>query len=163
MAFTSGIDGLSRRLAQVTVGLLILMMVLITLEVTVRLFGLTTRIADEFAGYIMVALSFFAAAEMARREGHIRVTVLTDRLRPRTTQRVLKQLGYVLALALVMLLCWASLQLTVASFQSGALTIGVYQIPRYVPQAAVPIGLSFFMLQLASQLVKSIGTLKHDD
>lgn len=140
-------------MAQLATGVLILMMILITVEVCLRLFGRSIRIADEFSGYMMVALSFWAAAEVVRVQGHINITVLTELL-PAKLQSVLNGLNYVAAFVLVTMLLWAAWRLTLSSFRTGALTMGVYQIPRYVPQVVIPVGLFVLLLQIANQIVR---------
>jgi len=153
------IDKSSVIMSRVTAVMLVFMMVLITTEVVFRLFGMSTRVADEFSGYLMVILTFWGTAEVARRERHIRVTVFTDRMNSRV-QRLLARLSNVLGFVLLALLLYAASQLWLGSFQSGAITTGVFQIKRYIPQAAIPIGLLFAALQLANQIIKSFRTAK---
>lgn len=155
----SAIDKSSIIMSRVTAVMLVFMMALITTEVIFRLFGLSTRVADEFSGYLMVILTFWGTAEVARRERHIRVTVLTERMSARV-QRWLARLCNVLGLILLALLLYAAGLLAMGSFNSGAITTGVFQIKRYIPQAAIPIGLFFATLQLANQIVKSFRKAK---
>lgn len=153
------VDKSSAILARVTAGMLVVMMLLITTEVLARLLGTSTRVADEFSGYLMVILTFWGTAEVARRERHIRVTVFADRMSP-GVQRLLARLSNVLGFVLLAMLLYAASQLALGSFQSGAITTGVFQIKRYIPQSAIPIGLLFAALQLANQTVKAFRTAK---
>jgi len=156
---SSLIDKSSSILARITAGMIVVMMLLITTEVIARLLGTSTRVADEFSGYLMVIMSFWGAAEVVRTRRHIRVTVFTDRLSP-ATRAVLDIANHVLTFALVALLLWAAGQLTLVSFSSGAITTGVYQIKKFIPQAAIPIGLLFLTLQVANEIPKLLRARK---
>lgn len=153
------IDRFSQVLARVTAGMLIVMMLLITTEVVARLLDTSTRVADEFSGYLMVVLSFWGAAEVVRARRHIRVTAFTDHLSLRV-QSVLDIANHALAFILVAVLLWAATQLVLTSLSSGAITTGVYQIKRWVPQAAIPIGLLFLTLQIGSEIPKLLRARK---
>src|SRR3546814_12850629 len=54
--------------------------VLVLAQVVGRLMGVAVPSADEFAGYCMSASAFLALGYALRHNGHIRVTLLLDRL-----------------------------------------------------------------------------------
>lgn len=147
------IDRLSLGAAQATVVVLIMMMVLITVEVVVRLFGISTRVSDEYSGYMLVAISFWAAAAALKARKHIRITVLTSRLNPKI-QSVLYKANFIVAFALIVLLLWTATKLALGSYERGMVAMGTYQIPVFIPQLAIPIGLFFLVLQIASDSFK---------
>jgi len=158
---TSLIDRLSLGAAQATVVILIIMMLFISVEVLIRAFGTSTRIAHEYSGYLLVAISFWAAAEVLRIRKHIRITVLTGRLNSKI-QSILDKVNYIIALILVFFLLWAASRLVVGSYGTGMLSMGVYQIPIFIPQLAIPIGLFFFLLQIAADLFKMFRLPKNE-
>ena len=147
------IDRLSLGAAQATVVVLIIMMLLITVEVFIRIFDISTRVADEYAGYLLVAMSFWAAAEALKAGKHIKITVLTSRLNPKI-QSVLYKANYIIAFTLIVLLLWTATNLVIGSYETGMLSMGTYQIPVFIPQLAIPIGLLFFVLQIAGDSFK---------
>jgi len=118
-----------------------------------RAFGMSTRVADEFSGYLLVAMSFWAVAEALKAGRHIKITVLTEHLNPKI-QSVLDKANYIITFVLTSLLLWAATKLVIGSYETGMLSMGIYQIPVFIPQLAIPIGLFFFVLQMAGDLFK---------
>lgn len=157
------IDELSLGAARAAVVILIIMMLLISVEVFIRKsFGMSTRLAHEYSGYLLVALSFWAAAEVLNRGRHIRITTLIDHFNQKF-QSFLCRANYVVAFAFITILFWATTRLVIHSYQTGMLTMGVYQIPIFIPQLAIPIGLFFFMVQIAANLFKMFRPPKKND
>ncbi len=125
-----------------------LMMGLIVLEVCLReIAGTSTKVAHEFSGYMLVAVAVWSAAEVMSSDKHINVSVVTDRLRP-APKDILRRMSHVLTLVLTALLLIASAGLVLHSIRTGTVTGGLYQIPAFIPQLAIPIGFFFLLLQL---------------
>ena len=146
------VDEASLRMAQVAVVALVTIMVLVTVEVLLRkLLGISTRIAHQFSAYLIVALLFFGIAETLRVGKHLRVTVLFDRLHPKI-RSVLYKASLLIAIVFILFLLWAATGLVVTSYGRGAMTEGLVRIPEFIPELFIPIGLFFFVLQLAAQI-----------
>jgi len=142
------VDRLSTWVSRASAVVLILIMGLIVFEVFLReVAGTSTKVAHEFSGYMLVAVAVWSAAEVMSIDKHINVTVVTDQLRPRT-QGALRRAGHVLTLALVAILFIASVGLVLHSIRTGTVTGGLYQIPVFIPQLAIPVGLFSLLLQL---------------
>ncbi len=128
--------------------MLMLMMGLIVFEVCLReIGGTSTKIAHDFSGYMLVAVALWSAAEVMASGKHINVTVVADRLRPRV-RGALWRVSHVLSLVLSAVLFYSSALLVWKSLVNGTVTGGLYQIPVFIPQLAIPIGFFFLMLQL---------------
>lgn len=141
-------------MARVAVVALIAMMMLITVEVSIRKsFGISTKIAHDFAGYLLVALIFFGAAQALTVGKHLRVTVLFDRLNQKI-QSVLFKASYVIGIVFVLILLWAATGLVVKSYGMGRMTYTLVSIPEFIPELLMPIGLFFFVLQLAANIFR---------
>jgi len=148
------IDKSSLGLAQVAVVALVIMMVLITVEVFMRkFFGTSTKIAHDFSAFLLVAVLFLGAAETLRVGKHLRVTVLYDRWNPKI-RPVFYKAALIIAIIFVSSLLWAATGLVVTSCGRGAMTEGLVRIPEFIPQLLIPIGLFFFVLQLAAQILR---------
>jgi len=142
------VDRLSTWVSRASAVVLILMMGLIVLEVCLReIAGTSTKVAHEFSGYMLVAVAVWSAAEVMAGDKHINVTVVTERLRPRA-RGFLQRISHVLTLLLVAILFVASAGLVLHSIRTGTVTGGLYQIPAFIPQLAIPVGLFFLLLQL---------------
>lgn len=144
----SWVSRLSFAAGQISIAAIILMMGLISIEVFIRKsFGLSTRVAHDVSGYLLVAVTFLGAAETLRRGRHLRVTILFDRLGPKL-RFVLDIVNVTIAIAFVSLLLWTTGGMVMDSFVRGNLTDGVIQFPEYVPQALMPLGLAILLAQL---------------
>ena len=150
----SVIDKTSLNLARVALVALIFMMVLVTIEVLIRKFlGVSTKIDHDFAGYSLVALIFFGAAETLRVGKHLRVTIVYDRFGPKT-KAIVEKVSYLIGITFITLLFWASTTLVINSYEKGSLTESVVQIPEFIPELLIPVGLFFFLLQLLVQFFR---------
>lgn len=150
------VDKLSWGAAQVAVAALIAMTLLITFEVIVRKsFDISTKIAHDFSGYLLVVLTFFGAAITLKAGRHLRVTVLFARLNQRI-QSILYKIYLIIGISFVLVLLWASSEFVMNAYTKGWLTESVIAIPEFIPEAFIPLGLLFFVLQLVAQLCKRI-------
>ncbi len=150
----SVIDKTSLNMARVALVALIFMMVLVTIEVLIRKFlGVSTKIAHDFAGYSLVALIFFGAAGTLRVGKHLRVTIVYDRFGSRT-KAIVEKASYLVGITFITLLFWASITLVINSYEKGSLTESVVQIPEFIPELFIPVGLFFFLLQLLVQFFR---------
>lgn len=155
VAASRRIDAISRMAARAAAAILLGMMLLIVLEVTLREgFSSSTRFAHEYSGYLLIAIALWATADVLAANKHIRVSVVTDRLSPRT-QLQLERISYLLGLVLVVIVLQASTNLVITSIKTGMLTMGVYQIPVFLPQLAIPVGFLFLLLQMAVCTVRA--------
>jgi C4-dicarboxylate transporter DctQ subunit len=128
--------------------MIVAMAVLMNVEITSRtLFGVSTQIADEYAGY------FFTAATMAcflpaLREGRfLRVEGLVARL-PLRIRSVTEICAAIVGAATCAVLASATYDLTAASIAFGTRSLQASQTPLAIPQATMPIG--FAILAIAS-------------
>ena len=150
----SFIDKTSLNLARVALAALISMMALVTIEVLIRkLFGISTKIAHDFAGFFLVALIFLGAAETLRVGKHLRVSILRDRFSQKIKPAV-EKLSYVICIIFVSILLWASITLVVNSYEKGSLTESVVQVPEFIPELIIPVGLFSLILQLLAQFYR---------
>lgn len=148
------VDKLPLGAAQVAVAALIIMTLLITFEVIIRKsFGISTKIAHDFSGYLLVILTFFGAAITLRADRHLRVTVLFSRLNQKI-QSILYKIYLIISIGFVLVLLWASTEFVINAYTKGWMTESVIAIPEFIPEAFIPLGLLFFVLQLVAQLRK---------
>ena len=145
-----GFDRIWNRIAGtgvVVAGVAVLLMVaLVTVEVISRYFlRRSTLIADEYAGYLLVVVTFGGLAYTLRTEGHIRVDFVTNRL-PAGVRRLLFGIGGVLGAIFVTILAWQSWQLVQTSIGNSERALTVIRTPLWIPQLVIPIGLVLFLI-----------------
>jgi len=134
----------------------VIMVVLIVVEVVGRsVFSHSTLLADEYSGYLLVAMAFLGLAYTAQGSAHIRADSLLRLLPPRV-QEWLIIIGLVLSLLFIIILtAQVAILINLAyTFQERAIT--VQRTPLFIPQLLMPIGLVLFGLNVAREIVKRV-------
>ena len=129
--------------------------------VTRYVFGKTLYIADEYSGYLMAMLTFLGLAYTLRERGHIRMMFLIHFLKGR--RRVLFNMvcmfvGFVFCIGLILFtgeFFWDSVVNRTQSMQ-------ITETYLAIPQAFMPIGSVFLLLQFLSEFLKGFALLKQD-
>jgi TRAP-type C4-dicarboxylate transport system permease small subunit len=132
------------------------MAALVTVEVLARSFAsVSTLVADEMAGYLLVVLAFFGLAETLRAGAFIRVEFV-DRWLGADARRRLEAVLFVVALAYTVLLAWEFWRLTMQSFRFGSTSLQVSRTPLWIPQACMAVGASILALQLVVETLRRL-------
>ena len=139
--------GAVRAVVNVAVVVLLVMMVaLILAQILGRyVFNFSIAWSEEVATFAQIWLVMLGAGVAMRRRQHVGIDMLVVRL-PFAVQRVAKTASLLLAV-------WFLLVVVVGSF--GMLGIGLIlkspalQVPMVLPYAALPIGMSYVLLELA--------------
>lgn len=108
--------------------------------------------AEEVMNFLMVAVVFFGAGAVAYDGTHINMEILIDRLPPpvRDAFKAFAQLAAI-AVAAVIVSLGVPIVVHLAQFNERSQAANV---PLFVPQAAVPIGLGLLALGAFARLVK---------
>ncbi|RED18401.1 TRAP transporter small permease [Pontivivens insulae] len=109
----------------------------------------------DFAGFALAAASFLALAHTLRRGGHIRVTLLTNRL-PHGARWAVELFVLALATALTAFATYYMWLLVAESLHYNDTSPGMIAIPLWIPQTPVALGLSLLTLALIHTLVESV-------
>jgi len=149
---------LSRKLslwgAFVASGLLIVLILLILLEIVLRyFFNTSTMRADEYSGYLYLALVCFGLGYTFLHDGHIRITVLTAKISSKSSSLVDIFTGLV-TLGLLGFILYRTVLLTWDSYQTGVVSEAVSATPLFIPQLALPLGFALFMLSVIAFIVQ---------
>lgn len=148
------IDKISARVVLVAIASLILMMVLITVEVVLRkFFSTSTKIAHDFSAHFYVAIVLFGLAETLAAGKHLRVTVFLDRFQ-RQVRSVINKINAIIGIILILLLLWFSTGFVISSYERGGMIGTIVEIPEFIPEMFIPVGLFFFTLQLFVHLIR---------
>jgi TRAP-type C4-dicarboxylate transport system permease small subunit len=109
---------------------------------------------DEVASFLQVLLIFGGAAYTFRVGGHVRVDLLTARLRPGA--RAWLRLGtLVLGVALLAVVIWVTTQSAVTAYRHGRVS-AVMLYPLWLPMAFIPAGLALMALAMLVALVRQV-------
>jgi TRAP-type C4-dicarboxylate transport system permease small subunit len=131
-------------------------------EIFIRsIFNKTLYITDEYSGYLMAMLTFFGLAYTLRERGHIRMMFAFHFLKDR--RRIVYNM---VCMAVGVLFCIGLILFTFEFFWDSVVnkTQSIQITASYlaIPQACMPIGSFFLMLQFLSEFLKCAATLRKD-
>lgn len=105
----------------------------------------------EISAFLLLGATFFGLAYTFWQGGHIRVTLIIQRL-PLWLQRWLDSLMVLIAIAITGFALWFSILLTLDSYDYGDLSIGMVPVPLWLPQMGMSLGLLWLFIALADAL-----------
>jgi TRAP-type transport system small permease protein len=137
--------------------LLLTLVVLILVEIVLRyFFNTSTMRADEYSGYLYLALVCFGFGYTFMRDGHIRITFLTAKVSSKTSTWIDIFAGIV-TLGVLIFAFYRTLLLSLDSFHTEVVSEGVSATPLYIPQMVLPIGFLLFIVALIAYIVGRLG------
>src|SRR5690606_25480031 len=98
-----------------------------------------TSWVTEYSGYLVVAITFLAAAFAQLRGSHVRVTVLIDMMGDVAKARLASATSWV-SLALMLLLAWKTAGFVYAEHVADTRNWSMLNTPMWVPMSVVAIG-----------------------
>lgn len=115
---------------------------------------------DEVAGWLLVACVMLAIPEVQRRNDHIGIDFLHQRLKGRPGARVVLGLGTLAVLVSSVVLVREGVTMVEFTRMLGILSNQIPDVPLWAVQAAVPLGFGLMALVAAFQLLcLSLGVL----
>lgn len=124
----------------------------VSLGVLSRLAGWDLPGTDAYAGYAIAAALFLALPQTLRRQEHIRVTLLLDRL-PARWRGALEWWSLAAGFALAAYLAFYAVRLVLVSHEMHDVSQGADATPLWMPQIAMALGCCGFALSMADALV----------
>jgi len=135
---------------------MIFITILIGLEVLLRsVFDTTTHISTEYSTYFFIALVSLGLAYTMREDGHIRITLLTGRLKGKA-RKIQEISTTVLALIISVFLFYHTVLMTYETYSLGMKADTVSETPLYIPQLAIPVGILLLIFQLIDRILEII-------
>ena len=142
----AAISGLSRGLGMAGV---LAMLIAVNIEVIGRsFFDHSTIWVTEVTTYLVVAITFLAAAFAVARDAHVRVDLLMNRLSPARRAVLVAALGWV-AVFLALVVFWKFAGFWAENRAAGTRSWSLLNTPLWMPQTAALIGLAALPLALA--------------
>ena len=135
---------------------LILIAALSLAQICGRLFGFDAYSFDDFAGFCMAASSFLGLAHTYRRNEHIRVAILIDRLGG-GRRRALELLCLAASTFLIAYFAWYAADMVLFSYQNNDVSQGLVAVPLWLPQSGMALGLAIMTIALLEDLVTVIA------
>lgn len=122
----------------------------IVVQIACRFVGVTFD-STELAGFCLAAATFLGLAHTFHAGGHVRITLLIERL-PRTMQRRAEIANCVIAGAATAILGWHALALAIQSFRFNDISPGLLAIPFWIPQAGMALGVVLLTAAILEEL-----------
>ena len=146
----------------IAIAIIPLMALAITFDVILRyVFNAPTIWVFDVSGYAMLWLAFLSAPWLVRHHGHIRIEFVTMRLGPRARPR-LSVLTSLIGAVTMAVVTWQTASETITAFVSGYLTVGSFQIPRWLVWVVMPVGSLFTVLEFLRAAWLSLSSLRGD-
>lgn len=150
------IFGLSRTAGAIAGLLLVAMVLHILFEIVLRaFFSSSTYVLDEFVGYGVAAVTFLSLGYTLEHGALIRVNLLLGRLEG-WTRRLLELLAASLTLALLTYFGWFFWIRVVRHWTRGTVSSSIAEVPMWIPEGLVLLGLALFWLQLLAYLLRML-------
>jgi TRAP-type mannitol/chloroaromatic compound transport system permease small subunit len=155
------IDGLSRRIGQLIIWLILASVLLSTGNALARkLFRIGSNAFIEMQWYLYGTVFLLGAGYAFLKNAHVRIDFVSSRLSPRTRTWI-DIFGILVFLApLCFLLIGLSWPLFVNAWQSGEMSQSAGGLIRWPVYLLLPTGISLLLLQSFSELIKRIAFLK---
>lgn len=146
------VAAVDRCLAVLAGAALVTAFVVVSLGVLARQMGWDIPGLDAYAGYAIAAALFLALPQTLRRQEHIRVTLLLEKLPPRG-RAALEAWSLAAGLALAVFLAVYAVRLVWQSYALHDVSQGADATPLWIPQVAMALGCAGFALSMADALV----------
>ena len=140
--------------------LVVLMMLLVLVEVFMRyVLKRAPMVADEFGGYMLVAIAFLGAAYTWQEKGHVRITALVSRLPSRMASWT-RLIVLILVFVCVAVLIQGGYHFVAFSFRMHLRSSSWLVTPLQVPQMAILLGFILMALALFTTIVESVKDIR---
>lgn len=123
------------------------------------IFGEPQVWTDELVSFWLVAIVTLGAADVLRRDGHIRIDLLTNHLPPHV-QKWVDVCGLVSVILLSAVLTISGWEMVEFSWSVGLLSEGYLELPMWIPQSFVPIGFALMGMAALHRLLQRLRTRK---
>jgi TRAP-type transport system small permease protein len=140
--------------------ILFLMMILVLVDVTTRyVLQNPLSVAEEYAAYMLVAITCIGLAFTWKEGSHVRVEILIKRLSPRVRQW-LRVITLLIAFGFTVFMVIAGYQLVSFSFMFGTRSGSWIRTPVAWPQITIILGSVLLFFQLIIEIKRAIGELR---
>lgn len=109
--------------------------------------------AEELARFFQIWALYIAAASVLRDGSMIRIGLLIDRLGP-SWRTVAEIFSLVVVAAFSGVACWYGAKIALDSWEVGRMSGTMLNVPHWMTEAAVPLGLAILFLQALVQIAR---------
>lgn len=140
-------DRLNDLMAILAAVIIILVMLAVASEVTLRFFfDRVTTWVPEFSEYSLLFMTFLGAAWVLRRGRHVRMDVVLNLLNPKT-QAFINFITSILCALVCIVITWYGALVTWDYYQAGYYFSTPLETPKFIILVIIPVGSSTFLIQ----------------
>jgi TRAP-type C4-dicarboxylate transport system permease small subunit len=152
---SNGLERFSDRIVLLT-GLCVLAMTLmVSYDVLMRYFLDDPQLfVDDLTSFLLVAVIFLGAGPVFYKGGHIRIDLVTSRLKPKTQSRM-RVITLLIGIALLGIVIYETMVSTMGAFQTGRVS-AVMNYPLWMGMIFIPLGLILMIFFMGVELVKAM-------
>ncbi|SFG61467.1 TRAP transporter small permease [Methylobacterium gossipiicola] len=110
---------------------------------------------DEMAVFLIVGATFFSAAAVQAKRGHVAIEALSGLLPPRVN-RIRLLLADLVSIVFVTFFAWKSWSLFHEAWVDGQVSQSTWGPPLWIPYALMAAGMSFLALQFLLQIAEAL-------
>jgi TRAP-type C4-dicarboxylate transport system permease small subunit len=155
--FTSRLSDLAAHFAMLAI---VLMAGHILLEIILRaVWATSTFVMDEFVGYEVAAMTFLGLGVALDDKVLLRVNILLLPLNG-WVRAMAEVLNAIVALAVFAFVTFYLIRQLVRSYERGTTSISILEVPLWLPQGLVVIGLLVFCIQLTGLIAQALHVPK---
>ena len=144
---------ISRVLAVISAGLIMVIMVIMVADVARRYFtGSSIPGVIEYSEVLMVAVIYLGLAFAQRKGDHIGVDIFINRM-PKRTAQLVEATGLVVVSLALLWMAWETLQVAQQSVATGEYRFGLARVPIWPARIVIPLGISVLLLELFFDIV----------
>ena len=136
--------------------LLVSLTLLILTEIFIRyFFNLSTMIADEYGGYLYLALIFLGLAYTFNEDAHIRINILTSKMSEKSN-RFVDVIAGIITILILLFALYRTILFTYDSYSMEMASEAVSATPLYLTQLVMPLGITLFLLVVIVFVLKGL-------
>ncbi|MBE9505474.1 MAG: TRAP transporter small permease [Chloroflexi bacterium] len=135
--------------AALATGIVLLAMLFMIAANTLLRYGFNTswNFTEEYTAYGLIFMTFVPLAWTLKEKGHISIDIFVDRM-PDSVSKWVKVATGVASLAVVYIMFYYALKLSLVSFQKGLLANTYMLTPLWIPQTFITVGLLLFLVEI---------------
>jgi TRAP-type C4-dicarboxylate transport system permease small subunit len=139
---------------------MLLIVGLISLEIFLRtFFKKSTLIADEYSAYFMVACVFLGLAYTLGQEKHIKITLITSRIKNKFYKLCLDLFSLLIAFLVSVFSLYYSYLMVKETYLLDMRADSIAETSLWIPELSVPIGFLLLSLQMLTLIIRRIRKL----
>jgi len=140
-------DRLNEALVVLAAGILLFLVLSISYAVFTRyVLGFTTKGLFQTWEYCVLYLPFLGAAWLLKKDGHVKMDIVLNRLKPKV-RTWLNFINFIIIAIICAILTWYSADATIQSYQIGFTLIHEIDVPKFLILMVIPIGSFLLVIQ----------------